>query len=256
MVRYPLLILIIISLLTLSCSSRRAKLDRRNLIPEKELVSILTDTYLTDGLLGVPRIVLRFSPVDSITTYSHIIEQHGYTMAIMDKTMKYYFIKNPKKLIKIYDKVLGILSEMESRNEKAISKVKKSTTYLWPGKDFYSFPDPQGSDSADFDITLKSPGTYTLSFTVILFPDDQSLKPGLSGYSCHPDSLDTGKRTYLKTLNYFKDGRPHNYSTTITVPLKNGLHIKGSLFDFNNNPENMEKHVLILDISLIHFAAV
>ena len=32
--------------------------------------------------------------------------------------MKYYFIKNPKKLIKIYDQVLGILSEMESLVEK------------------------------------------------------------------------------------------------------------------------------------------
>ena len=80
----------------------------------------------------------------------------------MDKTMKYYFIKNPKKLIKIYDKVLGILSEMESRVQKDIQKSKPVPDNLWPGHESYSFPDPSGADSAFFDISLTKPGSYTL----------------------------------------------------------------------------------------------
>ena len=54
--------------------------------------------------------------------------------------MKYYFIKNPKKLNKIYDQVLGIISEMESRIEKEalIEQTRKSN--LWTGKEFYAEP--------------------------------------------------------------------------------------------------------------------
>ena len=42
MIRYAFIIMIMFSLLAGSCSSRKNKLDKKNLIPEKELVSILT----------------------------------------------------------------------------------------------------------------------------------------------------------------------------------------------------------------------
>ena len=78
----------------------------------------------------------------------------------MDKTMKYYFIKKPKKLIKIYDQVLGILSEMESLAEK--EGFIGTGTYQTSGqvKSLYSFPDSSEIDSPLFDITLKKPGNY------------------------------------------------------------------------------------------------
>ena len=106
---------------------------------------------------------MKYSPLDSISTYNHIIEKHGYTKETMDKTLKYYFIKNPKKLIKIYDKVLGILSEMESRVQKDITEIKSQTQITF-GQDMisYSFPDPSGTDSAVFDISLTETRIYTL----------------------------------------------------------------------------------------------
>ena len=67
----------------------------------------MTDIHLADGLLILPKIKTMYSSLDSITAYTQIIEKHGYTKEIMDKTMKYYFIKDPKKLNKIYDQVLG-----------------------------------------------------------------------------------------------------------------------------------------------------
>ena len=74
MTRFTFLILIIISIMMGSCSGRKNKLDKKNLIPEKDLVSILTDIYITDGLLTVPNIILRASSLDSITTYYQVIE--------------------------------------------------------------------------------------------------------------------------------------------------------------------------------------
>ena len=122
----------------------------------------------------------------------------------MDKSMKYYFIKDPKKLIKIYDKI-RILSEMESRVQKDIQKSKPVPDNLWPGHESYSFPDPSGADSVLFDISLTKPGSYTLTAKVTLFPDDQSFNPRLTAFSCHPDSINTGKRTYIKPIYFLKE---------------------------------------------------
>jgi hypothetical protein len=252
MIRFTYLILLSLILVISSCGSRRSKLDSNNLIPENELVPILTDIYLTDGLIGMPRITIKYSPFDSVSTYNHIIEKHGYTKETLDKTMKYYFIKNPKKLIKIYDKVLGILSEMESRVQKEIKRSKVPAGSLWPGFESYSFPDPYGTDSTCFDIPFIKPGLYTLSFSVTLFPDDQSLHPSLTAFTCNPDSIETGKKSYIRPQYYIKDGQEHIYSVTFKVPLKTTMFVRGNLYDFDNHPGDWEKHVVIRDISVIY----
>jgi hypothetical protein len=238
-----------------SCQSRRSKVDSKHLIPEKELVPILTEIYLADGLVGMPRIIMKYAPIDSVSTYIHIIEKHGYTRAEMDKTLKYYFIKDPKKLIKIYDKVLGVLSEMESRVQKELSKSKPSLRGVWPGPDSYSFPDPSGKDSTDFDISLLKPGLYTLTANVTLFPDDQTVNPELTAFTCHPDSIQTGKRNYIEPIRYIKDGFEHKYSVTFTVPVKTTLHLRGCLYDYANNPDNWDKHIIIQNIGVIYSLA-
>ena len=252
MIRFTFLILILYSLIACSCSGRKSKLDRKNLIPEDELVSILTEAYITDGLLTTPKIRMMVSSFDSLSVYNHIFEEHGYSQEIMDKTIKYYFIKNPRKLIKVYDKVLGILSEMESRFEKEIVLSKEHSWNLWTGQEFYSFPDPSGSDSTKFEITLKKAGMYTLSVTATLSPDDQSMNPRISAFSCHPDSIETGKRDYVKPFYFIKDGQPHTYTIIFNIPAKKTLYIRGWLYDYDNHPDDWEKHLILQNISITH----
>jgi hypothetical protein len=252
MIRFTSFILIALFLIISSCQSRRSKLDRKNLISEKELVPILTDIYLTDGIMASPRIIMKYPLLDSISTYNYIIEKHGFTKENMDKSLKYYFIKNPKKLIRIYDKVLGNLSEMESRVQKEVLKSKVQTESLWTGFDTYYFPDPTGADSTVFDMQLKKPGFYTLNIYVTLFPDDQSLNSGLTAFSCHPDSIETGKRNFIKPIYYIKDGHEHKYSVTFNVPIKTSLYVSGCLYDFTNHPDDWEKHLIIKNISVIY----
>ena len=248
------LILIMISLVTLSCSRREMKLDKKNLIPEKELVSLLTDIHLADGLLMLPKIKAGYSTLDSITTYTQIIEKHGYTKEIMDKTMKYYFINDPKKLNKIYDQVMGILSEMESRVQKQ-SLIESARLYnQWPGKEFYSSPNLSDKDSSMFDITIQRPGLYTLAFSATIFPDDQSLNPRPVVFTTSPDSIDSGKRRYMKSFKYLKDGRLHNYSLPIHVR-NNSNHVRGWLFYLDNSPSGLKTHIKIENISLIFTSA-
>jgi hypothetical protein len=250
MIRLTFLILIAVSLLFSSCERRRNKINRKNLIPENELVPILTDIYLTDGLIGMPRIMMKYSPLDSVSTYNHVIEKHGYTREAVDKSIKYYFIKDPKKLIRIYDKVLGILVEMESRFQKNSAMMKVPPGTIWQGPDSYSFPDPTGLDSTVFDIPLRKSGYYTMTLTVILYPDDQSLNTGLTAFTCNPDSIETGKRTYIKPVRYLRDGRKHKYNVTFTVPVKTTLHVRGCLYDYDNHPDEWDKHLVISNIAV------
>lgn len=241
--------MIIISIIIGSCSGRKQKADKKNLIPEKELVSLLADIHLTDGLLTLPNINYRASSLDSIITYYQVIEKHGYTKEILDKTMRYYFINDPKRLAKIYDQVLGILSEMESRVEKESLTASARISNMWKGKDSYSIPSLSGNDSTMFDLTLPRTGTYTFSFSAAIFPDDQSVNPRTTMYLCSPDSIETGKRQYLKSISYLKDGRTHKYKLIIPVSQIKLLHLRGWFYDFNNSPYSIEKHVKIENIS-------
>jgi hypothetical protein len=251
MIRLTLFMAILVLLTAGSCSSRKNKPDRSNLIPEKELVSILTDIHIANGILSIPKIQGWFSTLDSTSTYYYIIKKHGYTKETMDKTMKYYFIKKPKELIKIYDEVLADLSKMESLLEKEKTSEEHKTT-LWTGKDYYAVPDKSADDSPRIDITLNKSGTYILSYFTTLFPDDQSLHPRFEGYSCNADSIETGKREYFKTINYIKDSQPHKYTFKIIVPLKSNVHIQAWLFYSDNHPDETDKHALFENISFTY----
>jgi hypothetical protein len=250
MMRFTLLILIIISLLAGSCTSRNKKLDSRNLIPEKEMVSILTEVYMVNGLLPLPKIHSGLISIDSVSTYHQIFLKRGYSKETMDKTMKYYFYRNPKELIKIYDEVLGKLSRMESLTDKEAKLLSSHIENRWPGKASYFFPDNSVNDSVAFDLPLERTGVYTLSFTATLFPDDESVNPRMTAFTCNRDSLETGKKRYFKTLGYIKDGRPHIYDLIVIVPAKKFLHLRGLLYDFDNNRAVCEKHAGFEDISM------
>jgi hypothetical protein len=255
-IRYVFLLMVIVSLLFTSCSSRKNRLDRKNLIPEKELIDLLVDIHLADGLLILPRIDAWTSKLDSIAAYYQIIEKHGFTKENLDKTMKYYFIKEPKTLNKIYDQVLGILSEMESRYEREFTIEQARTSNLWPGKDFYSIPSLSGNDSTMFEMTATMTGTYILSFSATLFPDDQSSNPRSAAYTCSPDSLETGKRKYFESVEFIKDGMPHTYIMKILVLPRVPFHIRGWLYYFDNHTPSMEKDIYIGNISLSYSSGV
>jgi hypothetical protein len=250
MTRNIIHLLILFSLAAGSCSGSKDKLDKSKLIPEEKLVPILTEIYLTDGLLLTPTIRNWASSLDSLSLYYQTIENHGYSKEAFDYTIHFYFDKKPRQLIKIYDQVLGILSEMESIVTKEALIEEELKNNLWKGNTSYLLPDPSGNDSTEFETYIDIPGIYTFSFSLILFPDDQSLNPTVKAYTCDADSIDTGRKYYIETINYFKDGRPHRYTLNFKVPISKRIFLKGRLLDTGNISEKCEKHAIIYDISV------
>ena len=256
MTRFVFLILVIMSVMAGSFSSRKNNIDKKNLIPEKEMISVLTDIYIADGLLAIPSINSKYFLLDSITAYTQVIQKHGYTKEMMDKTMKYYYIAEPKKLIRIFDQVQSILSEMDSRVEKESIIFLAHISNQWPGKDFYSLPSLKGNDSTRFDVILPKSGYYNLTFSVTLYPDDQSVNPRPTAYTTPIDSIESGKKVYAKYINYLKDGRPHTYNLNFHIPENKIRHLRGWLYDFDNTSPGLEKHIKIENITLTYSSAL
>ena len=250
------LIILFISLVSLfSCHGKEEIPDSSDLIPRKDLIAILTEIHIADGLLPNRKIQNWILSVDSVSTYYYIIEKHGYKKETFDKTMHYYFVKKPKDLIRIYDGILGKLSEMESLLEKEVMISREHASNLWPGEKNYYFPETSDSDSVGFELSLSGSIIYTLKFTATIFPDDQSVNPKAIAYSVDADSLLTGKITHYQTLGFIKDGQAHTYTIKLKGNINKVIKVKGNLYDSDNCIEGWQKHVSFENIALINPSA-
>jgi len=241
-----ILAIFIIVLLSASCTDRNS----RHLIPEKSFSAILTEVYLADGLIAVVDIQNLFAGRDTAFQYVDIIESHGYSKEQMENTLRYYFKKKPKKLIKIYDRAIGKLSEIESLLQNNPNEIPVTKANLWTGELFYFLPDTLKNNKIFFDTILTSPGLYTIEFCATVYPDDQSFNPQFTAWTCNSDSLKTGRNNYLPALRYLKDGNPRTYTITFRVQNKTSVILKGYLYDYGNNPDQAEVHARIEEISI------
>ncbi len=241
---FSLLFLVAILFLMFASSCFEKSLGRpvpKKVIPEKDFISILKDLYLTDGLLTVPTIRDEFPEKDSIAAYNDIITNYGYTKDAMDLTLEYYFVKKPKRLIKIYDRILGELTETDIRLSNLPVDLSSPYNNQWNGLSSYSFPDPWGLLNSEFSLPLNSQGHFTLSFTVTIFPFDQTVNPQFIAWFCSADSIETGKKYFLPPIKYIKDGYPHVYTLTETNRRSNPMILKGNLYESENNPDLGER---------------
>ena len=245
-----ILVIFAFSVVAASCSGRRNKAEHKDIIPEKDLTSILTEVHIADGLLSIPEIKYKFTKGDTLESYIDIFKKYGYTKMQMDRTMRYYFIKKPKKLVKIYDRVLGRLSEMESRVDKELLVFSAGQMNLWPGKSFYSLPDPESKDTALVNFSSGFYGTLYLRFTLTIFPDDQSVDPVMGLYFLKRDSAGNENRISFSPVRFIKDGHPHNYRFTLVQNLKGTVSLKGWFIDQERTNPYREYHQRVENIIL------
>jgi hypothetical protein len=232
------------------CSGRDSISGKVRLIPEKELVSVMTDLYLADGLLAYPLLRNQFNAKDSIENYIDIIEKHGFTKKQMDKTMKYYFNQDPKKLQKIYDQVLARLSAMQSALETETVPPELQGINLWNQKKKLSVPEAGAHDLLYFSIPVKDTGLYEISFTAIIYKDDKSLYPRTTTFFWHASETQEGVRNFWDNIDLIRDGTRHSYSVSRVFDDTTFTHICGWLFQCDVPPGSWVKHGAFSEISV------
>jgi hypothetical protein len=219
-------------------------------IPERVFISILTEIGLADGLLTVPRVRDSFIRKDSVSTYTDIIVNHGYTKEDLDFTFRDYYLNKSKKLIKIYDRIIAKLTEMESHAMSIPIDESPNARSVWPGETLIFFPDTLPDNHGDFSVQLYPPGYFTLNFTLTLYPSDQTNNPCISIWYTHADSAETGRKRFFRSVKYFRDGVPRTYAVAGEINEKFPAILHGRLIDYENNPASAEMAAKIEDITL------
>lgn len=208
----------------------------------------MTDLYLADGLLGNPTVRIFFNANDSIENYIDVINKHGYSKEQMDKSIKYYFLDNPKKMQKIYDQVLANLSKIQSELETALPEPRKVN--LWNRKEKLSVPEEGIHDLLYFSIPVKDTGLYEISFTALIYNDDISINPRASLFFWHAsDSID-GVRNMWDDIALVRDGTRHDYSLSRKLSDTTFTHICGWLFQCDTQSGLWVKHGEFSEISV------
>jgi hypothetical protein len=236
---------ILILILAPSCVNPKDKARHDGLIPEKAFASILTDIYIANGLLTLPDIRRNFGERDSVQNFIDVIEGHGYSYEQMNNTMNYYFVSKPKKLIRIYDQIIGNLSETEAAMQKEILRLGLEESRKQAKYNLYHFPDASRMGNPGTTINIPSAGTYTITLSVTISPDDQSYNPHFSAWLVDADSVETGRKKWLPDLKYIKDGHPHQYFYTGRIEEKRPMVMKAILFEYENNIEEWERNATI-----------
>lgn len=244
-------VLLLVLAVTACRPDTASKPGREMLIPDDDLVAVLTDTYLAGGILDVPGVRAEWGQRDSILNYIDVIESHGYTHQQMEATMQYYFIAKPKKLAKIYDRVTGNLLELEVmvQSQDDAPPGDKSEN-LWLGKYTYSWPEDFTRDPIWFDIPVDTPGTYILKADIQIFSDDMSLDPRVTVFFSSTDSLGAEVRDYWDEVKIAKDGKVNSVEIRKTLESPEMVHIKGWLLNHTGQQGVWEKHARIRNVSL------
>jgi len=239
-------------LLLSSCgNSGGGKPTRKMLIPDEKLVAILTDTYLTTGMIDLPQMRETWAQRDSILNYTDVIKSHGYTYEQFDVTIRYYFTDKPKKLSKIYDRVTGNLLELEAVALAENGPVEDASgENLWTGKASYSLPEDFPRDPVWFDIPAEKPGEYILKADILVFEDDKSLNPRVTVYFSYTDSAGVEKQVYWEEVSLTKNGQFQTVELRQTLDTIPEVRLRGWLLNHDNKPGQWEKHARIANITL------
>jgi hypothetical protein len=247
----PIIYALALMLLAASCGNAGGdKPGRKMLIPDDKMVEILTDTYITSGMMDLASMRDTWGQRDSILNYIDVIKSHGYTYSQFDATLRYYFTSKPKRLSRIYDRVTGNILKLETVVMTENEPVDKPERNLWTGKASYSFPEDFTRDPIWFDIPAEEPGEYVLYADIRVFEDDRTLHPRVTVYFSYLDSAGTEKRDYWKEVGLVKNGEFQKILIRHTLDTIPGARIRGWLMNHDNQPGKWEKHARVANITL------
>jgi hypothetical protein len=139
---------------------------------------------------------------------------------------------------------------MQSGLETEAAGMETRGNNLWNQKNKLSVPEDGAHNLLYFSIPVKDTGLYEISFSAIIFKDDQSLNPRTSAFFWHPSESQEGVRSFWNNIDLIKDGTRHSYTVTRTLADTTFTHICGWLFQCEAPPGSWIKHGTFSEISV------
>ena len=246
------LILVFIPIFSISCIHHEGSIKRRNIIPEKDFITILEDIHLADAIISSPYLVSKHPGLDTLSNYRDILMQHGYTMEDLNKTLLYYTDK-PEQLEQVYEKVIDNLSQLESevssRRYFEDGEETKSVD-LWTDKSEWHLPVDGKQIKIPFSIPIDTPGTYILRAQIKMYQDDGSSNPKITAYYWYDNGSELGQRYIFPRNPISKNGQWKSHALILETHDTLITHIKGFLIDHKDKKSSWEKHLDIRGVSL------
>lgn len=217
------------------------------IIPEKDMVKILTKIYLTDGIT-LSSAHSNLYGHDTIAYYEPIIQSFGYTTTQFDSSIKYYSKKTEKFDI-IFDKVVLELTRLQDKeklqNEPSMLDASDPNGNLWPLKAQWDMAiDHTTNPHLGFDIPVQGLGDYTFSFDAQVFPDDEAVDVRHYIFFYFDDGTPVGVRENSILSPYIKDGNVHSFAYTFTLKNLQITHLKGWLYDHGSTDNTFKRHAV------------
>ncbi|MBN1596777.1 MAG: DUF4296 domain-containing protein [Bacteroidales bacterium] len=239
-------LIIILSILLFSCSSGR----KENVIPKKDLVSLLVELHITDAIAMNTRYSDYFGGLDSTLLYSTVFEKYGYTKEELTNSIKYYS-KNPDDISDIYNEVF---SELSKRTEDLRIKNTKysygNTKFLWRMKNIRYIKGDTARYPSAHDIPVEGKGTYLIYATIKMLRSDESVNPRITAYFYNPEDTVSGSRIYFKPVPITKSKYTRDYVLLKELKDESYSRLKITIPEYDNKDSLFYKEMTLTGFNL------
>lgn len=110
---------LVVVLLLFSCQNRNKTPDY--VIPSDQMVQIIVDLHITDGMFTINNVRRNLAKEDSINYYDAVFDHYGYNRHDFDTSI-YFYSNHIAEYDKIYEGVLNKLGEMETKRKEENTK--------------------------------------------------------------------------------------------------------------------------------------
>ena len=248
-------VFVAIILLT-ACGNKKNYPKPEILIDQDVMVNIITDLYLTDGLLNLSKVRKSYQEKDSIEAYIDVIENYGYSKKDFDSNLDYYFISKPDKFTLIYESVVVKLSEMEDENTRKRESDESLTRNIWSQKTSFRLPEDATTNPIEFSIPIAGLGKYDMKVRATIFEDDQSVDLATNIYFWYDDGSESGVRLLWEKHTYKKTGRSELVNLNMNLIDDRFTHLKGRLLDHTKQSGHWEMHSSVSGINITYRSSV
>ena len=246
---HPVNIICFLLLFLVYCTQPEQKFRSSELIPAKDLVPVLIDLHLADGLLSMTEIRNDYKNMDSLGQYSSILARYGYSINQLNNSMEHYS-HDIEALDEIYEEVITQLTELEGEILSSGPEKEIAVPNLWKGKTTWKFPEDGKQNKLEFEVPVKKPGIYKIIAFIKLYSDDESFEPSITAFFWFDNQTETGYRIYYPKTPISKSGVGRTYRITQKVLNPKITHLKGYLLDHSQKTGDWEKHIMVTNFRI------